>query len=57
MSYLGGLFNLGLIPLSLGATVVIDKQFSGNTFLNFWNKIRQYNIDILWLVPSIIKDY
>ena len=55
MSYLGGLFNLGLIPLSLGATVVIDKQFSGNTFLNFWNKIRQYNIDILWLVPSIIR--
>lgn len=55
MSYLGGLFNLGLIPLSLGATIIIDKQFSGNTFLNFWNKIKQYNIDILWLVPTILR--
>lgn len=55
MSYLGGLFNLGLIPLSLGATIIIDKQFSGNTFLTFWNKVKQYNIDILWLVPTILR--
>ncbi len=55
MSYLGGLYNLGLIPLSLGATIVVDKQFSGNTFLTFWNKVKQYNIDILWLVPTILR--
>ena len=55
MSYLGGLFNLGLIPLSLGATIVVDKQFSGNKFLTFWNKVKQYNIDILWLVPTILR--
>ena len=55
MSYLGGLFNLSLIPLSLGATIVVDKQFSGNTFLTFWNKVKQYNIDILWLVPTILR--
>ena len=55
MSYLGGLFNLGLIPISLGATIIIDKQFSGNTFLSFWNKVKQYDIDILWLVPTILR--
>lgn len=55
MSYLGGLFNLGIIPITKGGAIVITKQFSGNTFLNFWNLVFKYKINVLWLVPTIVK--
>jgi len=55
MSYLGGLFNLGIIPITKGGSIVITKQFSGNTFLNFWNLVFKYKVNVLWLVPTIVK--
>ena len=55
MSYLGGLFNLGLIPISSGSSIVITKQFSGQTLLNFWSLVFKYKINVLWLVPTIVK--
>ncbi len=55
MSYLGGLFNLGIAPLSLGASVVIDNAFSGASFLDFWQKVERFNISVLWLVPTIMR--
>lgn len=55
MSYLGGLFNLALIPLSMGASVVVDEPFSGKTFLNFWPTIERFDINALWLVPTIVR--
>ena len=55
MSYLGGLFNLGLIPLSVGGSVVIDEPFSGKTFLNYWQFVERYDINTLWLIPTIVK--
>ena len=55
MSYLGGLFNLGLIPLCAGGSIVIDEPFSGKTFLEFWQTVDRYNINALWFVPSIVR--
>ncbi len=55
MSYLGGLFNLGIIPITQGGSIVITKQFSGNTFLNFWSLVFKYKVNTLWLVPTIMK--
>ena len=54
-SYLGGLFNLALIPFAVGGTVVVDDVFSGKTFLGFWQTIQRYDINALWLVPSIVR--
>jgi acyl-coenzyme A synthetase/AMP-(fatty) acid ligase len=54
-SYLGGLFNLGLIPLSVGGSTVIDETFSGKTFLSFWQTVDRCEINSLWLVPSIVR--
>ena len=54
-SYLGGLFNLALIPFTIGGTVVIDDVFSGKTFLGFWQTVQRYDINVLWLVPSIVR--
>lgn len=55
MSYLGGLFNLGLIPLAAGGSIFIDEPFSGKTFLTFWATVERFKINSLWLVPSILR--
>ncbi|MBW1845121.1 MAG: acyl--CoA ligase, partial [Deltaproteobacteria bacterium] len=39
MFYLGGLFNLGMIPLCLGGSVVIADAFSGRSYLRFWHEV------------------
>lgn len=55
MSYLGGLFNLGTIPLCIGGSIVLDEPFSGKTFLQFWQTVDRYDITALWFVPSIVR--
>lgn len=55
MSYLGGLFNLLLIPLLSKGSAVITETFSGKTYLSFWQNVERFNIDALWFTPSIVK--
>ncbi|HQS58869.1 MAG: hypothetical protein B7Y56_12585 [Gallionellales bacterium 35-53-114] len=55
MSYLGGLFNLGLIPLAAGGSIFVDEPFSGKTFLTFWPTVERFEINSLWIVPSILR--
>ena len=55
MSYLGGLYNLALIPLACGGSFVISEPFSGKTILNFWTFVESNGIDALWIVPSIMQ--
>lgn len=55
MAYLGGLFNLGIIPLNVGGSVVVAEPFSGRTFLSFWQTVDRFDITVLWLVPSIVR--
>jgi acyl-CoA synthetase (AMP-forming)/AMP-acid ligase II len=55
MPYLGGLYNLGLIPLCVGGSTVLDEPFSGRTFLTFWQTVQRSQVSALWLVPSIVR--
>jgi acyl-coenzyme A synthetase/AMP-(fatty) acid ligase len=55
MSYLGGLFNLCLIPLATGGSFVIGEAFSGKTMLGFWDTVRRFDVDSLWMVPAIVR--
>ena len=55
MAYLGGLFNLCLIPLNVGGSIVVVEPFSGRTFLSFWQTVDRFDITVLWLVPSIVR--
>ena len=55
MSYLGGLYNLALIPLSAGAQTLISASFDASTSFKFWPTIKKYKINILWLVPSLVR--
>lgn len=55
MSYLGGLYNLAIIPLCSKGSFVISESFSGKTILNYWNFVQSNKINALWLVPSIVQ--
>lgn len=55
MSYLGGLFNLLLIPLAAKGSIIIDKAFNGQSFLRFWPNVKRLEINVLWLVPTIAR--
>jgi acyl-CoA synthetase (AMP-forming)/AMP-acid ligase II len=55
MSYLGGTYNLTMLPLSIGASVVVSDAFSGKSFIGFWSNIERFGINTLWLVPTIVR--
>ena len=55
MSYLGGLFNLFIIPFNLGGSIFVSKVINGFYLLNFFNVIKRYKINVLWLIPTIIR--
>lgn len=55
MSYLGGLYNLALIPLCTCGSFVITEPFSGKSLLSFWDVVKRRKIDALWFVPTIIN--
>lgn len=55
MSYLGGLYNLALIPVSCGGSFLITEPFSGKTVLSFWSIVKKYKITALWFVPTIVN--
>jgi acyl-CoA synthetase (AMP-forming)/AMP-acid ligase II len=55
MSYLGGLFNLGLIPLASRGSVVLSGSSSGASSLNFWREVREHGVNTLWLAPTVLR--
>jgi len=55
MSYLGGLFNLLLIPIAARASIFIDSAFGPKTFLQFFAVLEREGIDSIWLVPTIAR--
>lgn len=55
MSYLGGLFNLGLIPLACGGRVLVAPAFAGSTVLRFWQEVIRFGVTVLWLTPTMLR--
>ncbi|GEM_PF-18844 len=54
MTYLGGYYNLLLIPYLAEASVVIAGAFSPQTIMHFWNNVIKHEVNTLWLVPTIM---
>ena len=54
MSYLGGYFNLFIIPYINRSSIIIVNSFNTKIALDFWNLVEKYNINTLWLVPTMI---
>lgn len=54
MTYMAGYYNLILLPLRIGASVVLDRAFDIQSVLRYWDVPRQHGADVLWLVPTIM---
>lgn len=55
MSYLGGYYNLLLLPFVAGGSVVVAEAFSPHSAMDFWPPIIKHKVNTLWLVPTIIS--
>lgn len=55
MTYLGGYYNLLLIPYLNRASVVLAQPFGSQSMLNFWEPIIRSEVNTLWLVPTIVS--
>lgn len=54
MSYMAGYYNLLLLPMCIGASVVVDRAFDARSVLRFWDVPRAHGVNVLWLVPTIL---
>jgi len=54
MAYLGGYYNLLLLPFSVGASIVIWESFGPRTPLFFWDIVEKHKVNTLWFVPTIM---
>lgn len=54
-SYLGGLFNLYLIPIISNSNIVFFETFGTFDTLKLIKHIDKYKIDTLWINPSLVK--
>jgi acyl-CoA synthetase (AMP-forming)/AMP-acid ligase II len=55
MSYMAGFLNTILCPLMAGASVVVSPAFDSRMVLRFWNAAMKYEVNTLWLVPTILS--
>ena len=55
MSYLGGLFNLLLIPIAANSSIYIDEKFNAKSLIAFEKILMREEINVIWFVPTIIR--
>jgi long-chain acyl-CoA synthetase len=53
MAYMAGFYNLLLLPYLVGGSVVIDRTFDAQSAIDFWSTPAKWEVNALWLVPSI----
>jgi long-chain acyl-CoA synthetase len=54
LAYSSGFLNNLLSAFCAGGSVVISRPFDAQTVLQFWKPIIEYNVNIIWLSPSMI---
>jgi len=55
MAYMGGFYNLLVLPFLCGASVVVDHVFDARSSLHFWEKARNNHVNTLWLAPTVLS--
>lgn len=55
MAYMGGFYNLLLLPFFTGASVVVDHVFDARSSLTFWEKAKKFEVNTLWLAPTVLS--
>ncbi len=54
MSYMAGILNQFLLPVVSSGSVVIAERFGVASATRFWQVLRQYDVDTLWLIPTMV---
>ncbi len=55
MSYMGGFYNLLVLPFLCGASVVVDHVFDARSSLHFWDKAKDCRANALWFAPTVMS--
>jgi long-chain acyl-CoA synthetase len=55
MTYLGGLYNLMLIPILAEGTLVLDRVFGPTNVFGFWDLVREHQVNTLWFSPTMLS--
>ncbi len=55
MAYMGGFYNLLILPFLCGASVVVDHVFDARSSLNFWDKAKNTKANTLWMAPTVLS--
>jgi acyl-CoA synthetase (AMP-forming)/AMP-acid ligase II len=55
MSYMGGFYNLQILPFLCGASVVVDHVFDARSSLHFWEKAKNNKVNTLWMAPTVLS--
>jgi len=55
MAYMGGFYNLLVMPFLCGASVVVDHVFDARSSLYFWEKAKNHQVNALWLAPTVLS--
>jgi long-chain acyl-CoA synthetase len=55
MAYMGGFYNLLILPFLCGASVVVDHVFDARSSLHFWEKAKNNQINTLWMAPTVLS--
>jgi long-chain acyl-CoA synthetase len=55
MAYMGGIYNLLLLPFLTGASVVVDHVFDARSSLTFWERASKSQVNTLWLAPTVLS--
>lgn len=53
MTYLGGYYNLLMLPYVNASSVALARTFDASAALDFWTPAREAGVNTLWLVPTI----
>jgi acyl-coenzyme A synthetase/AMP-(fatty) acid ligase len=55
MAYMGGFYNLLILPFLCGASVVVDHVFDARSSLHFWEKAKRNRANTLWMAPTVLS--
>ncbi len=55
MAYMGGFYNLLILPFLCGASVVVDHVFDARSSLHFWEKAKKNKANTLWMAPTVLS--
>ena len=55
ITYLGGLYNLMLLPIIAGGSIVMDSVFGVPNVYAFWETVRDHRINTLWFSPAMLS--